>query len=464
MKSVLTWDLMRSFLMESKHLHDLIIAHIDEVISGDTPQGKNLWQLFLEMHPADSAKILTYLSGQRLQGLFLKLSAPKQLELFEELPDHFKEKILEFLDDVQKAFILRQTPIDDLTDLFDQLSDKELKKYLDILHKKDRQKVLSLLKFPADSAGGIMTLDFVTLIQDLTVDKSIAILQRVKPNIDLHRQIYVTDQYNKLVGYINLEDLVLKSAQTRLQSILKQIPYIAQAQEDQEQVAQKMVHYHMMTVPVVNDQMFLLGVIPEDTLIDVIQQEATEDVQRISAAPVTTSYFEMSFWHLLYKRGFILALLLIMGSLTSFIVGHFQESLTSFLILFFTMLVSTGGNTGGQTSAIAIQAMSSGDLNESNTGKFIGREFLIGMFLAIILAVVAFLRVYLWYGDLIGSLVVSLSLGIIVLISVLLGACFPVVLKKLGVDPAFSASPLLATVMDILGIFIYCYVAYLILA
>ncbi len=449
--------------MESKHLHELILANIDEVIAQTAPQGVSLWQSFLEMHPADSAKLLTHLSDDRLIKLFLKLSQPKQLELFEELPDHDKETILEHLDDVQKAFILRQIPIDDLTDLFDQLSDKELKKYLDILHKKDKQRVLSLMKFPADSAGGIMTLDFVTLIKDLTVENAVSILQRVKPNIDLHRQIYVTDQHNKLVGYINLEDLLLKSPSARLESFLKQVPYTAQVQEDQEKVAQKMVHYHMMTVPVVNEQQFLLGVIPEDTLIDVIQQEATEDVQRISAAPLATSYFDMSFWQLLYKRGFILAILLMMGSLTSFIIGHFESTLTSFLVLFFTMLVSTGGNTGGQTSAIAIQAMSSGDLNETNTWKFIIREFLIGTMLAFVLACISFARVYVWYGDFTGSLVVSLSLGIIVLMSVLLGACFPILLKKIGVDPAFSASPLLATVMDILGIFIYCYVAYLIL-
>lgn len=449
--------------MDAKQIQELILDHVDEVIAQSTDQGKMLWQSLLAMHPADSAKLLTYLSDDQLTTLFLKFSQTKQLELFEELPDHDKEKILEVLDDVQKAFILRQTPIDDLTDLFDQLSDKELKKYLEILHKKDRQKVLSLMKFPADSAGGIMTLDFITLIQDLTVGNSVSLLQRVKPNIDLHRQIYVTDQHNKLVGYINLEDLVLKSPQTRLSSILKQVPYVAQAEQDQEEIAQKMVHYHMMTVPVVSEDMFLLGVIPEDTLIDVIQQEATEDVQRISAAPVTTSYFEIPFWYLLYQRSFILALLLIMGSITSIIVGHYESVLNSFLILFFTMLVSTGGNTGGQTSAIAIQAMSSGDLNESNTIKFIRREFLIGTMLALILGVVAFLRVFVVHHNLIGSFVVSLSLAIIVLMSVLLGASFPIVLKKLGVDPAFSASPLLATVMDILGIFIYCYVAYMIL-
>lgn len=450
--------------MESKILTDSIVKNICEIIKGQTELGKSLFQSFLDMHPADSALILTYISDEQLALLFPKLPESKQLELFEELPDHIKEDILAFLTDSQKAFILRQTPIDDLTDLFDQLSDKDLKKCLDVLHKNDRQKVLSLLKFPADSAGGIMTLDIITLLQDFTVGKAISLLQRLKPSIDLHRQIYVTDQENKLVGYINLEDLVLKSPQTRLSSILKQVPYSAQPQEDQEQIAKKMVHYGMMTVPVVNEQKYLLGVIPEDTLIDVIQQEATEDVQRISGAPVTTSYFEISFFHHLYKRIVILGPLLIAGSVTSIIVGQYEAILTPFLFMFFTMLVSTGGNTSGQTSAIAIQGMSSGDINNTNTGKFLRREFRIGFMLSVILSAISFCRVYLLHGNLIESIVVSISLGLIVLFSVLLGACFPIALKKLKVDPAFSAGPLLATVMDVLGIFIYCYVAYLILS
>lgn len=452
--------------MDVKHTNTadttaMIVQHVDEVVQGSTDLGRSLWQSFLEMHPADSAQVLTYISDQNLKHLFLKLSQPKQLEIFEELDDHDKEKVLLFLDDIHKAFILRQTPIDDLTDLFDQMSDKDLKKCLEILHKKDRQKVLSLLKFPADSAGGIMTLDFIPLMQDMTVGKAVSLLQRIKPNIDLHRQFYVTDQQNKLVGYINLEDLVLKSAQTRLSSILKQVPYVAHAQEDQEQIAQKMVHYHMLTVPVVNEQMYLLGVIPEDTLIDVIQQEATEDVQRMSAAPVTTSYFEVPFWYLLYQRSFILGVLLIFESVTSIIVGHYESVLSPFLIMFFAMLVSTGGNTSGQTSAIAIQGMSTGDINASNTKKFIWRELFIGVLLATILGLVAFGRVYFLHGELLSSVIVSVSLALIVLMSVLLGACLPVLLKRFGIDPAFSAGPVLATVMDILGIFIYCYVAYL---
>lgn len=451
--------------MEPKHtsVTQDILKNIDEVIACSTDIGKSLWQKLLDMHHADIAQILENTQDQQLIQLFLKLPHHKQIEVFEELHDHDKEKILAVLDDRQKAIILREIPLDEFTDLCEHLSDKDFKKCLEILHKKDRQKVLSVMKFPADSAGGIMTLEFFTLVENMTVAKAITLLQRVRPNVGLHRQIYVTNLENKLVGYINLEDLVLKSPTTQLSSILKKVPYVALAQEDQETVAQKMVHYSMMSVPVVNDQMFLIGVIQEDDLIDIIQREAIEDVQRISAAPDTRSYFEKSFGLHLLQRGSILGALLIFESVTGLILHHYESILTPFLVMFFTMLVSTGGNTSSQTSSVAIQGMSSGDINESNTYKFIIREFFIGFSLAVGLALVAFMRVYMSHNDFWGSFVVSLALGLIVLLSVLLGASLPVILKRLGGDPAFSAGPVLATIMDILGLFIYCYVAYLML-
>lgn len=450
--------------MKNQMLIDEIVKHIDDILDQKTSQSTELWCELLAMHPADSAQLCTYLKDATLSKLFLHLPQQHQLNIFKELPDIYKEKVLDALDDTQKAYLFRNTHIDDLTDLFDDLSDEELKKSLDILHKKDRQMVLSLLKFPPDSAGGIMTVDVITLIQDITVSQAILVLQHSKPNIDLHHQIYVTDQNNKLVGYINLEDLLIRPAYLRLQELLRQVPYSAQAKEDQEEVAKNMVHYHMMTVPVVDNQDSLLGVIPEETLIDIIQEEATEDVQRMSGALITTAYFEMSFFQLLYQRSLILAALLVLESVTSIIVGYYELVLTPFLVMFFAMLVSTGGNTSGQTSAIAIQGMSSGDINASNIRRFLRREFLLGCMLALVLSGVSFVRVYFVHRDLIGSCIVSVSLGIIVLFSVLLGASFPIALKKIGVDPAFSAGPFLATVMDILGIFIYCYVAYLVLS
>jgi magnesium transporter len=167
---------------------------------------------------------------------------------------------------------------------------------------------------------------------------------------------------------------------------------------------------------------------------------------------------------LIYSRGSILAVLLVVESLTSVIIGKFEGTMTVFLVAFFTTLVSTGGNTSCQTSAITIQGMSSGDINNQNMSRFVRREMLIGAVIALLLAVVVFLRAYVVYGDLMGSFVVSLSLGLVVVLSVFLGSCVPIFLKKIGLDPAFSAGPFLATMIDIFGIFIYCYIAYLFLS
>jgi magnesium transporter len=441
------------------------IKNIEEIIEQKTETGIQLWEELIQLHPADLVDVLDQLNQNDCKRIFIKFPCGLQVALFSEFSVSNKSLILSLVDHEQQSCILRKSPIDELVDFFEAISDTDLKKYLEVLNKQDRQKAVSLLQFDPESAGGIMNTDIVTLMHDLTVARSVTLLQRVRPNKQLHQQIYVTDRHNILQGYIQLEDLVLQSPETALQSILKQPYFIAIAHQDQEAVAHQMVHYSMQSAPVVNKEHLLLGVIYEDDIIHVIQSEATENIHRMSAVVVEKrSYFDIPFKTLIYSRGSILAILLIAESLTSVIIGTFENTLTPFLVAFFTTLVSTGGNTSCQTSAITIQGMSSGDINDANVGKFVRREMLIGVAIALILAAVVFLRAYLVKGYLLGSFVVSLSLGSVVVLSVFLGSCIPILLKKLGLDPAFSAGPFLATMIDIFGIFIYCYIAYLFLS
>jgi magnesium transporter len=367
---------------------------------------------------------------------------------------------LSFLTDTERTDILHDLYTDELTDLFDLLSDEELKKYLSLLHKSDREKVLSLLKFDPESAGGIMDTDVLTLIEDFTVEKSVKLLQRLQPRLEIHREIYVTDRTNHLVGHIHLEDLVLRHPQARIESFLKKNELIASAYEDREEVVKKMVHYDLTTVPVVGDNDYFLGVIPSSTLVDVIEQEAGEDVYRISAlTPIKQTYFETPFFKLMYQRSYILITLLIVESFSSTILKAYEVTLCGFLMYFIPMLVSTGGNTSSQTSALVIQGLATGEIYESNMKKFLWREFFMAAALALILGIAAFGRVYFSLGKAFESFAVSLSLSLIVLVSVLLGSFFPLILKRLNIDPAFSAGPFLATLMDILGILIYCFIS-----
>lgn len=441
-----------------------VSQNLEEVILRKTDLGIALWELLIQEHPADIAQFIISIPGPQATELFLPFDKNLKLEIFGYLPEFARAELITGLPIQDKQFILTHTHADDISDMFAYLSDEELKQCLNLLNKQDQKRVLDLSKFPPETAGGIMTIDVLTLIKDFTVAKSIELLQRLQPNKDLHQTIYVTDSDAHLVGYIQLQDLVLKSPDTRLESILEEVPYVALSHEDQKVVAKNMVHYQMMSVPVVDEREQLLGVITSDTLVHVVQKEAGEDVQRMAGAPVTESYFEASFWKLLYKRGAILAVLMIAESLTSVIVHNYEHMLSSFLIGFFTMLVSTGGNTSSQTSAIVIQGVNSGVINDTTMGRFFKRELWMGFSLGIILGVLTFVRVYAFKHLFLESIVVSVSVALIVMLSVLLGSGVPVVLRRMGIDPAFSAGPFLATLMDILGILIYCYIASLILS
>ncbi|TET06880.1 magnesium transporter [Candidatus Dependentiae bacterium] len=451
--------------MEAKKILNQIREHLEEVIKHDSPLGKSLWKEFLSLHPADIAQFLADCSRDEFRVLFLALPPKLQLAIFEELSDPTKIYAFSLISEEDKIKALNLLPAEELTDLFDQLSDEDLKKYLKLLNKTAREKVISLMKFHPESAGGIMDIEILSLREDFSVEKSRNILQRLRLSRDIYQRIYVTDKENHLVGFIKLEDLVLEPPKSIISSFMRKNELVVDADEDREAVAKKMIHYGLTTAPVIDNRNHLLGVIPAKTVMDVIVEEASEDVQKISAlAPLKYPYFETSFWRILFERSYILIVLLLAQSLSTTIQIAYESTLHYSLLLYFlTMLISTGGNTSSQTSAVVIQGMASGEIRLSNIFRFLRREFFMAFMLALILGIVAFGRVFYTTGDPIESLVIGASLGVIVLVSVVIGSCIPIVLKLLNIDPAFSAGPFLATLMDILGVLIYCYIAKLIL-
>lgn len=451
--------------MISKSIFEKIEQNIESVINRDTPLGNELWNELLKEHPADLAQFFSDIDRESFKGLFRRLPFALKYETFEHLSDAMRVMGIGCLKDQEVRSILTSLPADELTDLFEQLDDAEVKRYFALLDKKEREQVLSLMKFSPDSAGGIMNIEVVSLRDDFTVEQSIALLRRLQPDQELHQQIYVTNKKNQLVGHIQLEDLVLKHPKTQLTELLRPNELTADVGEDQEAIAQRMLHYHLMSVPVIGEQDYFLGVITSDTLVDIIEEEASEDVYKISAmTPIKETYFETSFFKLFWQRGYILVLLLLVESFSSTIM-HAYEATLGFLYIFTTMLVSVGGNTSSQTSALTIQGITSGEINYSNTKRFLKREFLMSLGLGAILALTTFVRVYLTaQSTLLHCVATSLSLGIIVVMSVTLGSLLPLVLKRLNIDPAFSAGPVLATVIDILGIFVFCYISRLLLS
>ena len=441
-----------------------IRENIDAVVNQDTPLGRSLWESFLTVHHVDIAHFLSNISREDAQRIFLLLPRQLREQVFQDCSEQMQIFCLSFLDDQARIEVMHALNADELTNLFDYLSDEELKKYLNLLHKSVRQKVLSLLQFDPKSVGKIMDIDVLTLIDDFTVEKSVKLLQRLRPSRDIHQQIYVTNQAHRLEGHINLEDLVLHKPDERIVSFMRVNELVANAHDDREAVAKKMVHYGLMSVPVVDDNNHFLGVIPSDTLVDVIVQEATEDVQKMAAlAPMRDSYLEIPIFRVFYQRGYIFVVLLLAESVSSHILSVHEVALAGLLASFIPMLISTGGNMSNQTSAVVIQEMASGTIGPSDAWRLLRRELLVASCLAVLLSACSFLRVYLSSGAVRESFIVSGTILLIVLLSATLGSGVPLLLRRFNIDPAFSAGPFLATIMDILGVLIFCYVAKLLL-
>jgi magnesium transporter len=451
--------------MAMQDIFEKIQDHVDMVIRQEEPLGQALWQELLTMHAADIAQLFANLEKEKAKQLFLKLPLPRKLAAFSEFSYKMKVFCLSFINDHDRATLLTHLPIDELTDFLDELSDDELRKYLNLLHKEEREQVLSLLQFNPESAGGIMDTNVFTLMQDFTVEKSIQILQRLQPNRDLYQKIFVINKDKKLVGNIHLEDLVLKHPKTHLESILRPNELIVYVDEDREQVAKNMIHYNLMIAPVVGKKDLFLGVISSDTLVEVIEQEASEDIYRMaSLTPLKHTYFETSFYKLFYQRVSVLIMLLLIQTVSSFIIQRYEMLLAGFLMYFLTMLINAGGNASSQTSALAIQGMATGEINDSNSARFIRRELTMALLLALSMSLFSFARTYITHGALFWeSAAVSISLAVIVFVSIGLGSCMPFLLKKLRLDPAHSAGPLLTTLMDVIGLIIYCSISQLIL-
>ncbi len=448
-----------------KELLDAITEFFGEVLDGVTERGKALRAQLFSLHPADLANILLELDESVACELFVTFDEDVQLSLFQEFSPVRKVTYFGSLDEKARRLLLLRLPFDELTDFFDELSDDDLAQNLKLLKREERDQVLAVLQQAPDSVARYMETNVLTLMPDFTVEKSIQFLQRIQPDETLHRQIYVVDRDESLRGYIDLADLVLMKPKTRLMSILHQPDVVVLMDEDREVVAQRMTRYKTMTAPIVDRKGVFLGIISSDSLIDILETESSENIYRMaSLSPIEDSYFDASFWQLFTQRGAILVILLFAQSISSFIIGRYELLLAGFLTRFLTMLISTGGNASSQTSALAIQGLATGEFQGRTIWRFVRRELLMALVLAAILSLAAFFRVlmsgegpfflYFWQ-----SLAVSASLFCIVLVSSIMGSLMPFILRKFHMDPAHSAGPLLATLMDIVGIFIFCQVS-----
>jgi len=286
-------------------------------------------------------------------------------------------------------------------------------------------------------------------------------LQRLTPQKKLLQRIYVTDQQNILAGYITLDMLVLNKPETLLAQVMNKNELHVYVDEDQEDVANQMQHYELLSVPVVDKENHFLGVITADDVYEIIKEEESEDVYKMSGlSPIEHSYFSTPFWKLIWQRSPWLIGLLLLQSFSSLILAQYSPLLDKYTIIaiFLTMLIGTGGNAGNQSATLVIRGLTTREITRQNGYRILMREFGISLMLALLLVAVGFMRVYYATYDILSSAAISFSLFLIVVTSIILGAFIPILLERFNIDPAHSAAPFLTTLMDILGVLIYCFV------
>ncbi len=446
-------------MLEVKSLINQIENNIAAVLAEDSTVGASLWAALLAQHPADIALLIEYLGNADQLAVLKKLPQMLAVDVFAELDYDVQVALLGQLQPDVAAVFLKNMPADELADLFDHLADEHLDTYLKLLQKKQRNMIISLLNFNPSSAGGRMNSDVLTLQKDFTIKKSIDLLQRIGASKDLTERIYVTNKENFLVGHITLEDLVFNDSKTLLSNILKKNELHVYAEEDQEDVAQQMEHYSLSSVPVVDKQSRFLGVITTQDVLEIIKEEESEDVYRMSGLSSDShSYFGTSIWKLIWQRAPWLISLLLLQSVSGLILGRYNAMINEYYIitLFLTMLTGTGGNAGNQSATLVIRGLTTREITRDDAFRVISRELGVALIIASLLVSIAFARVYFSSRDILSSCAISASLFLIIVTSMVLGTVLPLLLERLNIDPAHSAAPFLATLMDIIGVLIYC--------
>ncbi len=416
-------------------------------------------ELAEELHAADLAEIVADLSNETAIAMLGSLPEGVAAATLDVMDMQRRAELFALLDKTLAARLAESMSADERADLFQALSDELRTDLLGRLPKEESRDVRELIQYPETSAGGRMTTDYVVLSPDLTIEKAIEEVRRTAAEMETIYEAYAVDPNGTLLGAISLRALVLAPAGHTVAAVMNADAMSVPPEMDQEDVAKIFQHYGLLALPVVDATRKILGIVTVDDVVKVIQEEQAEDIEKLGAVkPLENSYFETTFWTFIKKRaGWLIALFL--GEVfTASALSHYQWAMSSVsaIEVFIPLIISSGGNTGNQSSAIVIRGLALGEFSVGDAMKTVIREFRIGLVLGVILATIGIVRVLL-FGP--GSPQFSLAIGIALVCCVTFGAVvgsgLPFLIKRMGQDPAVSSGPFIASLVDVLGIVIY---------
>ena len=439
--------------------HDVMDALDEAVRQGDRDALMRL--LDFEGDAGLRAEALLELTDEQLQQLRRALSAAEVAELMGDISAATIAEILERLPTREAAAVLSEMDPDDATDVIERLEADVADRLLIAMRPLDAAAVRELLAYPPDTAGGRMTPQFVSISPDLRADEAVAVLRRVAQEAETMNYVYVTDDEDHLLGVVSMRNLVLSPPDTPVADLMVTEAIAVEAADDQEQAANLLNRFNLLALPVIDRENHILGIITADDVAQVLQEEATEDFHRGAAvAPLETGYKQTPIRALYQKRIGWLLVLVAVGISSATVLNYFEETLeaTVALAFFIPLLLGSGGNTGSQSATLVVRALAVGDLRLNEGVRAVWKEIRVGLSLGVTMAAAtAVLGLVLGGADI--AIVVGLTMLCIVLVANLLGTLLPLLLTRLGLDPATASSPLIASVMDTVGLLIYFTIA-----
>ncbi|MBQ8189987.1 MAG: magnesium transporter [Lachnospiraceae bacterium] len=416
-----------------------------------------------DLNEADIASMIEELEEEDKLKVFRILPKDMAADIFSYLPIEIQQEIITSLSAKEAGSIIDNLMADDATDLLEEMPANVVKKLLANASSETRRDINHLLRYPEDSAGSVMTMEFIDLKERHTVAQAIERIRKVGVDSETSNICYVLDNQRKLKGTVALRYLLLKDPDEKIGDIMHENVISIHTMTDQEEVAQQFQKYDFTAMPVVDNEERLVGIITVDDVVDILQEEATEDMEKMAAIVSSDKpYMRTTVFEIWKSRIPWLVLLMLSATFTGKIISSFEEALSAYVILttFIPMLMGTGGNAGGQASVTVIRGLSLNDIEFSDTFKVLWKEISVAVLCGITLAVIGFVK-FLWIDHLPLSVaaVVSLSLVVTVFVAKVVGSMLPILAKKIGFDPAVMASPFITTIVDAISLLIYFQIA-----
>ena len=424
---------------------------------------KQLKELLDEMNEQDIAELFMELDERDLTLIYRLLNKELAAEVFVNMEPEYQEQLIRAFSDSELREVLDELYVDDAVDLIEEMPATLVKRILRHTDPDMRKSINEILKYPEDSAGSLMTIEYVDLKRSMTVADAFTRIRRTGVDKETIYTCYVTDEKRKLVGVVTAKDLLLSDENAEIREIMEDNVISVNTREDKEVVADLFQKYDLLALPVVDREERLVGIITVDDAIDVLQEEVTEDMELMAGiTPTDKPYLKMGVFENFKKRIPWLMLLMVSATFTEKIITHFEGALTACVALtaFIPMLTGTCGNCGNQSSSTIIRGISLGEIEFKDTFKVVLKEFLIALVCGIALAVVNFVKLMIF--DDIGwqiAMVVSITMIAAVVFAKVVGSILPVIAKKIGFDPAVMSSPFISTIVDAVTLLIYFAIA-----